>query len=955
MSFSRRQFLAGTAYLLSSASSAGLNHRALGAPPVAPASARSDAPNGGGYGGWDNDRSYEVRVDALEGQGPERKNIRYIADFLEVSEVETRSIVRYADGPASNVGTLTLDARHVFLNGPLAFSDASVVIVAQKFSYGEDAILALFASQAHSAKIGIFVYEFQAASDPYIKPFDIYYDRDGVGPSVEIYAHKVTCDGQEISAPADASRIIWRLVGASDDTDEPPSDAPVRIVVGNDALTKIDQASSGALWPAAVYEKALRLQSAFPFDDDLRADIRAKQEETRKYLEKTDLAEAASGFPILVARVQDRLDAFGHGPNWAPRKALSAQLDSFGEMLRDMASGAGAGLLSDNLIKYVAAGFDGTQPDQAAVRSLQDRRDKIQADIDDINGSIDANLKATLALNDQFFLLKAAIEQNQVRIQQETLDQEKRLHDAAAAKQGFATVGTVVGLATSFIGTPAAGAAVGAGFNAIGDIVYNHNVGGTLNLATLADILDDTTKFYKSMTEVIDKWKTLAARKSDFVKVMDGQALKDRDGKPITKMDAAKGFGNALADFGKSVNAITKEGKSPVPQPLSLSQKENLDPSLQEYLELLSDNQRKQAELTSELQGLKSKLTSEKAERDQAVAALTTLLDVKPVNDEQFRRWTQWARYLWVSDIRWIVQEIYILQRAFGFEIGKDIPVLSGLSSFPASIAASIDAKYFDVLAPGTFVKGNQVAEHLKEQRGRIYTSAAAVHEACRRGIETYLSKNQRRVTFERAVEFRRNDADLNRRSFIEGLNAQIKLLIGRRRAGYSVARQEPVNRTAIPGSPASKWNLVDRPRLIPLYIPFIFEPPAFPNEAPIRFVRARVASVRWTNRHANLGYDGLNFTVIHPGFGEIGSVENHRFIDLREGNAINEIRNVTTLFQIVTGAHELAPIQPDIGATYYTYPPARTDYYMTVDVTSEHWSRVPEIEELVIVWELFQ
>jgi hypothetical protein len=431
--------------------------------------------------------------------------------------------------------------------------------------------------------------------------------------------------------------------------------------------------------------------------------------------------------------------------------------------------------------------------------------------------------------------------------------------------------------------------------------------------------------------------------------------VKDGTGNPITKMNAAKSFGNALVDFGKSVNAITKEGRSSVPQLLSLDQKENLDPTLQQYLELLSDNQRKQAELTAALEGLKSKLTSEKAERDQTVAALTTLLDVTPVNDEQFRHWTQWARYLWIGDVREVVQEIYILQRAFGFEIGKDIPVLSGLSSFPASIAASIDAKSFNVLAPGSKVKGPEVAAHLKKQRERIRTSAAAVHEACHRGIETYLSKNQRRVPFERAVEFRKNDADPNRRSFVEGLNAQIKLLIARRRAGYSVARHEPVDGTTIPGSPAASWNLVDRPRLIPLYIPFIFEPPAFAHEAPVRFVRARVGSVKWTNKRANLGQDGLNFTIIHPGFGEIGSVENNRFIDLRENDAINEIRNVTTLFQIVTNAHEPASIEADTGATYYTYPPARTDYYMTVDVTSAHWSRVPEIEELVVVWELFQ
>jgi hypothetical protein len=104
------------------------------------------------------------------------------------------------------------------------------------------------------------------------------------------------------------------------------------------------------------------------------------------------------------------------------------------------------------------------------------------------------------------------------------LDQEKRLHDAASAKQGFATVGTVVGVATSFIGTPAAGAAVGAGFNAIGDIVYNHNVGGSLNLATISDILSDTSKFYNSMNDVIDKWKKLADQKSTFVRVVDGQA-----------------------------------------------------------------------------------------------------------------------------------------------------------------------------------------------------------------------------------------------------------------------------------------------------------------------------------------------------------------------------------------------------------------------------------------------
>src|SRR5262249_5225542 len=218
--------------------------------------------------------------------------------------------------------------------------------------------------------------------------------------------------------------------------------------------------------------------------------------------------------------------------------------------------------------------------------------------------------------------------------------------------------------------------------------------------------------------------------------------------------------GAALGDFGKQFGGEISNLKTQVPQPISLSEKENLDPGLQELLERLSTNQKRQSEKLAELQGLLNKKISTATEIPHQYDAIEELLNVKPVNDQEKLKWINFARYIWISEVRTIVQQIYLLKRAFIFETGNELTINSDLLNFPSALIATVDAGSIDMLAPGTQTTSGEVKEYLEDQRRKIVSAARFIHQTAQNGLDDYLSRNQEKISFQRALEFRKDDED---------------------------------------------------------------------------------------------------------------------------------------------------------------------------------------------------
>ena len=622
------------------------------------------------------------------------------------------------------------------------------------------------------------------------------------------------------------------------------------------------------------------------------------------------------------------------------------------------------GTLLDDLIDLIATSFDRKSIDKSKLASLRAKRDESLTKLDDLDAQLDANLNETNGLKIEFKNIDQTMQIVEVRLRRSSQDEVKRANDAASAKAGFTIVGTVVGVAASFYAGPGAGAAIATGFQVTGNIVYAHNTSG-ISVKTVAEIITEGQQFYASMDKLLTQWGTVKNQKALYLKVHNGEKVPrgppPEEGKPDkreawTETQAAQALGSSVLDFGQTFVGVAGNLKVTVPQPLTLSEKEALDPELQELLERHASIQKRQSELLGELQGLIAKKTSIVADKTEVEEAISRLDAINPANDLQYAQWTDRARYIWLGQVRRIVLDVYILQRAFFFETGRELPIRNDILTFPASVSALFDAAAFDMLAPGKFVASQDVKVHLQEQRKRVSDAGRSVLLAADAGLDDYLARSQQKVPFARAATFSARDDDLNRRAFVEALNAQIKLTIYRNILGYRTLPATAPARGVEKGSPAAAARAVAGPSLIPLYIPYLFRTGAFLDEAPLRFFRAWVSSVDWGSTGRDVGVDGIEFTIIHPGYGEVVAQGHRKLFDLRENDALNEIRQTTTASMLRQGEGERDVSIPNVvGADYYTYYPAVTDYFMTVQVEARRWGHVPQIRNLAVTWELFR
>jgi len=910
---------------------------------------------------WNADRDFDLVLNRLiSSTGKETKQIRVSGDYLSISHEDMPSLERQPDEPAPNVERLVFDGREVHLEVSIAMAQGSISVLSKTLFLNKGGMISLFGDRNLDKSRLLIVCETLVLPDTrYEKPINIFYDDKGAGPTIEIYAERVVRNGKTIEQNLESA--VWQAVGASDFLDAPPANAST-IILGESAPSKAAEIWLAEVrWPANVYAKALRFHAANPFSSTTADVIEAAFAQVQSIIGRTSLPQVANGFPILVGLTANGLDAYGHRSSWAPRKSLMQQRDDLQTTV-----GAFSSELSEDLITIISSAYSDTVPIPGQLQGLKNMKAELETQLISVDKQIADEVDKSRRLKIDFETIKISVANAQARIARATLDEQKRARDAATARQGFAIVGTVAGIATSFYAGPAAGAGVATGFQTAGNLVYAHNTGG-IDLKSLGEIVEHGTAFYKQMTEVFDGWEKFTDAKNKYTRVRAGDKIlkgdPPPDGKPdnrklYTETQAAQEAGSALGAFGKSFGAVIESLKVEVPQPISLSEKEKMDPQLQELLERLSTNQRTQSEALASLQTLVDRKASTDSNITETREAINTLLMVKPENDRSRAQWVDRARYVWLALIRDLVGQIYILQRAFFFETGLPLPIRSDLLNFPGSLLASVDARSIDILAPGTAVTKMDVQGHLIETRRQLLVSANLILGAVRAGIDGYLAKHQAKASFQQAVEFRRHDNDANRRAFIAAINAQIAILIARRKGGYALTKalSPMADARARDGSPAQSETRRAVPKLLPLYIPFLPPRPTALVQSPQRFIQAQVVKIVWRDSSTSVGSDGLNLWIIHPGYGEVAGNESLRFFDLREGDANNEIRQATTSYMLAQGQGlQSRNVANVLGENYYTYYPARTDYYLEVEVTSDNWVKLPEIDELVIAWEFFQ
>lgn len=885
---------------------------------------------------FDQDAGYTV-VGINDADG---KRVRISGDTLIIDSKNLPFVISEISRAFTGVKQIVFDARKILIRGPISLRSGELVFLADRVDFSKNARIT-FAGPIVQATEGIRIVARTVVFDPELKkPLQLIPTTGEADRKrrIEIVADTVM-HGDRTVRPYDAEKYLWQRTLGSYTSSALPSKALWATKLGADSIEPYTaQFRDEMRWPQFFLTKLLKFHSRNPYDSANQEELVSKTKQYLPLLENWSDSQVSLEMHRLLARISANVDLLGYGPNYAPRVRVNEQRNAVQTQLNDLKIGGSGQSKSyfDLLTDLVLATYDRKPPPDKEVASLKKRVQSAEDALQGFDAEFATLTNRSRELAAKFPPIKQAIEETKKRIERSTRDEIKRNRDAAAAKQGFALAGTAAAIIAAPYVAPETAAAIGAAGSLTGDIVYQHNVGGQTGL-TVLEAVSNASQFYGNMGKLFESWDSYQGSRKNLKQVLNGETVKDgpepAEGEPDTRKPLSKSqaSGRAAAAAGVLLSSfydLLKSTAPPTATPLTLEEKEQLDPRMAELIAQLSTLSSEQSDLMDKMKAAieRQALASDSLQREREL--LDTLLALNPGNDREISRWHANALALWQNATQRLARDAIVLRRAFRYETGQPLSLRADVLQFADELFAATWAGTYDPLATTADDK-DTAAKHLTSQRTQFAAAISALLAEVESGLSLHLSRGTLLRARRTPYEFRVGGSDLASQRFIEALNAQIAVQI----AGQ-----------------------IDARRVMPMLIPIRWKPSV--SKLPERLVDAKVLKVEFEQKPEAIGDSGLTFHVIHPFYGAMYRDGHCSVFDMRDSTALqNSLDVITDIGAVNLGWLKEQPGVVDISAldNYYARPPLRTDYRMLVEVTSDRWRSLPKVKAITIGLEVLQ
>jgi len=863
---------------------------------------------------WDADTGYEISVRDI---GAGRLRITVVGDVLALDATRFTSLLRTVDKAPANVAEIILDARVVRVLGPLALQTGKIRISAHTVSFEGGGLVGLTRAPGAAADgLEIHALDIDLSKAQPI-PFQLSVLR-GTARTVSIRANRLLTATGAVKGDA-AARLMWQRSSNFDGI--VPAQMPPQWNVNVSeagAAQAIGAMASTTAWPGYLAYKLRKHHAFAPFDNDRKKQLTARITAMRPLVESLQRADVLMDMDALVQLMERNLDRRGLGPAYVPSEDLVVSMKRFADS-RDGARKQLANLRTIIASAHLTPALDlqALESARARIRTVIETQTRRRAEIDDVFTELGG-------LEAQGVEVGKAIEheREQSRLRLEELKEKDK--DLANIK----IVTTVVAVGASFVGTPAAGAAIAAGVGVVGDVVYAHNAGQPLNTETLVSIGEKNAKLFNNLKAAQEAWDKHSADLSNAKDVLDGkQVIPKGANKPLTKVEAANLAGASAGDFGKKVQAaVNGMGAIPKPDSISLNGVEAENGALQRHLTRMTEVQRSISDAAARLNVLQSGLAADEAALTETRLVEQVLLELKPANDQEIIRWKTAALQLWARELQGLYQDAMDLRRSLFFETWKTPILPADLLTYPEEFTAYLMAGRYSPESPNATSPNALTATHLDNEIAKHMSVLDGIAKAVDQTWQTYLSERAAGAQpfFDQQELSARAGAPAAVRLFMDQINAQIRRQV-----------ESPNTRTVSPFT---------------LLIPFDMTTP--PQNLPERLLRTGVVSPKFADDQALVG-KVIVFDITYRLAGELRRNNLCAYVDLSVpgGSTTATKRDQANDPANAVRAESEQPMSFENLRQSRAAPPARTLYFMSVTVggsaQDSNWRSVPKLDSL--------
>lgn len=861
---------------------------------------------------WEDDTGYELTVRDLGGGN---LRITVVGDILVLDKARFGSLLRGVDKAPANVAEVVLDGREVRITEPLALQSGRIRIVAQTVSFTGRGLVALTRPPGQATD-GLEINAQRVdLSKALPLPLQLTLADDGQRSVVVRTAELITPQGPLTGDPA--KRWLWTRSSNYDGAMPDRWPGQWTVSVGPVGYAEAVQTMSPMVgWPGYMAFKLRKHYAIAPFDQVNRARLAQQIDAARPLFVELQQADPLLQLDALALLMQRNLDDRGLGPAHVPSEDFVQASERFSKAL------AAANNQLPRLRTLIVSAHLAPKLDEEMLKQVRSRIQSLDQEQAQRRAKIDDTLTEIASLQAQGVEVGKRIEEEREESRRELERRKKQQKDLEGIKLGT----TVLAIGASFIGTPAAGAAIAATVSTAGDFVYAHNAGAPVNLETLVTIGKKNADLYDTLKATRVAWDKHSKDLDVLKDVLNGKKVVPEGAKkPLAKIDAAKQAGESAAAFGRSVKAVSDGlGAIPKPDAVTLNEIEAGNGDLVAALGRLATIQQSIAEAAARLDQLQAAQAAGEAAWAETRNTEQVLLELKPTNDQEVMRWKTAALQMWTRELQRLYGDARSLRRSLFFETWK-IPVLPAtVQTYPEEFTAYLASGRYSPEAPNSTSPSALTAAHLDNEIAKHLAVLEELSRAINQSWQSYLAERASGAQpfFDQQEFERRDGAPITTRMFLDALNAQIKYQI-----------QYPASRES---------------KRFPLLIPFEMTSPPDIN-LPERLLRAGVANVRFKNVQALTGKT-LAFDVTYRLAGELKRGEQCAYVDLSVPGGAGTVtrRDQARELTVVRGEAE-QPMSFNALRESRTAPPARTLYFLSVIVggssTDANWANVPEIE----------
>jgi len=865
---------------------------------------------------WEDDTGYEMTARDV---GNGRLRVTVVGDILVLDQARFASLLRSVDKAPDKVAEVLLDAREVRITEPLSLQRGLIRIQAQSVAFVGRGQVALTRPQTEADGIEILAQRLDVSKAQPV-PIQVSVTLAAATPEqrqVRILTEALLTPEGVLTGPAARERL-WRYSSNYDGSVPRPLPKAWNVNVGPEGYALAREQMSGKVaWPGYTSYKLRKHFTIAPFEINNKAQLSGQIDRLRPVFASLEQPEALRELDTLSLLMKMNLDDRGWGPAVVPSEDFVKAQTRFAKALVD------ADKQFPRLRTMILAAHEAPRLNVTELANVRSRVAELDADRAQQRANINEQITRAAVLQAE----GVEIDRRIAAEQEESRQVLERLKDRDKDLAGIRAVTTVVAIGASFIGTPAAGAAIAATVSTAGDFVYAHNAGKAVNLQTLASIGEKNAALYKTLKSTRDSWDQYQKDWDVMQDVFDGKKVPKDSKKPLTKSQAAEQAGQSATGFAKQVKSFVDElGAIPKPDAVSLNDIEKGNGDLVQALSQLAKVQQGIGETAARLEQAQAALAAADAAVARSQAAEQVLLELKPVNDQEILRWKTAALQLWNQELGQLYSQARALRRSLFFETWK-VPTLSAqLSTYPEELTAYLASGRYNPEAPAGLSPIALTAKHLDDEFAR--------HLAVLKGLDGAMDKTWQDYLAERAAGARpyfdphelaiRPGAPATHLLFLEQVNAQIREQI-----------QFP------PGPGVKRF---------PLLIPFVMSSPPNPD-LPERLLRVGVANVRFKNPHALDGKQ-LFFDTSYRLAGELYRNGRCAYVDLAVPNGATLVTSRDQTDNRALEVIRAEAVQPLSFVTLQesrTAPPARTLYFLSIVVggstADANWKQVPEIK----------